>query len=235
VSSSTHDDKNKSTHLGKEQEFEYMLSEINHQRDLMDIGRKRLEQIVTFYLTILTALFGATIAAAVATSGTAFAWIFVAATLTATTVGHLTFLEGLGIIADIVYSHSLFYVRRQYFLDAFSQVRRYVEYRPNAEVRDVWSVHFSQSIKLFLRIIATFNCVLLGAFIYTAFSLVTTWAQNTGVMPRFEVAVPALVFSVLVFGVGVTYESLLISRRIKRVRENSYRILRDFPMTESEV
>ena len=109
-------------------EFDYMLSELKRESDLINERQRRLEQVVAFYIAILTALIAAAVAGVTRTSGTTQIVTLLGGCLLATAVGHVTFIALLLKLAEVIASHSHFYVRRQYFLDKFPHVRRYAEH-----------------------------------------------------------------------------------------------------------
>ena len=209
-----------------------MLSELDHERRFLDERWRRLEQVITYYLTISTAVIGATIAGVLTTTSTALSIIFITASLIVATVGHVAFVVILSMLTGIVYSLSHFYLRRQYFLDKFPEIRKYVEYRSNEQIREAWRTIFADGNKLLIRLFAAVNCALVGAFVFAMFVSVGSWIQDHGFMAKLDLILPATILSLLVFSVLLLGELFFISRRIRRARELSYRIFQDFATPE---
>ncbi len=209
-------------HHDRDMEFDYMISEIEHERRLIDERWRRLEQIITYYLTIITAVIGAAIAAAVATSGTTFNIVLILVCMIATTVGHFAFIAILVNFSGIVASLSHMYMRRQYFLDIFPTVRKYVEYRSNSRVRELWRIYFGTTTKLFLWLFSLFNCALLGIFLFGVLTILGQFMPSNLTIP--DAALAGVVFLICFVG-----EIAFISRRINRARDLSHAILQNFP------
>ena len=214
-------------------EFEYMLAEMNSERDLIDERQRRTEQVVAFYIAILTALIAAMVAGVTQTSGPMQVVLLLGACLLATATGHATFVRLLLKLGEVIASHSHFYARRQYFLDKFPGVRRYIEPRTDEQIKEVWRVHFNRPTVLFLRLFAFFNSTLLAVFVGGTGYWAVKMLQYSGWLQGLAPLLVALIAGTPAFIVVLIFELILVTRRIKRAREYSHTIFENLDSSGS--
>jgi len=210
--------------LDKDKEFEYMLKELDHERQLMETSRKGLEQSITYYLTIVTAVAGGVVATAVATTGIMLTIVFVLALFLVTGIGHFTFWQLLGGNVQIVLNQSFYYARRQYFLDAFPRVSRYIGSSSAMLIPDTWQRVFNRGMKTFLYLYAIFNSILLGLFVYTAVVLTVSLIYGSGQVLFGDVKVLANILSIITFCSAVILNIVFLLRHVKMAKKLSHRV-----------
>jgi hypothetical protein len=218
--------------LGKEKEFDYMLSELDYERHSIYERGRRIEQALTFYLTVLTAVVGGTVALALTiinTNSITFTLVLAFSTLIATVVGHLVFLAILGLIAEIVQGYSHYYARRLYFLDFFPQIRRYVVHPTDVDIREIWIDQYNPKTQWALRLFASFNCSLLSIFVFISSSQLITVAQDKGFITKFDVSIPVIVLALVVLGGMLVYEISLISRYVNEAKKLCFKVAKSLP------
>lgn len=210
-----------------------MLAEMNRESDLIDERQRRLEQVVAYYIALLTALIAAGVAVETKAIGIFQSILILVICLLGAVVGNVTFMAILLKVGEITASHSQFYARRQYFLDKFPHIRRYVENRPNKQIKEVWHVYFNRPLVVFLRLFAIFNSLLFSIFCGMTMYLILDSIQANISSWGLCSLIISITIGFLFFILLLLYLLRLLSRNINRVKELSYSILADFNFSNS--
>src|SRR5688572_26530405 len=172
---------------GKEGEFQYMLLELGQTSRLIGERQMRLDRIMSYFLSILTAVVGGGIYAAVTAGSENFSWILGLSSVLLTAIGFLALLAMLGIIAEIVSSLSDYYVRRKYFLDAFPEAEKYLGDLSSDKFRRLWRTGFNFFAISLLLTLALLNSIFLYMFLFAVTQpVMVTPAQNIQQVTRLQ-------------------------------------------------
>lgn len=137
-------------------EFNFMLSQLNIARDLVDNSRKRGEQGIAFCLTLWTALLAAVISI---TSSNNFnqndyLLVFGVALIAGSIPGLIAFGAFISAITASGISRSRYLTIREYFLNRFPDTRKYIDYRSSENLVKSWKDNFRTGVMVFLHLFA---------------------------------------------------------------------------------
>ncbi len=133
--------------MKQEQEFQYMISELNLKETTLNDRINRFEQLVNFYITGITALTG--VAALVMTSSLLGIFTLFSLTLIFFAFSGFGIMVYLRMVAAKMHITVLYvsrYAIQLYFTNQFPQAAPYVESRKITDLYNIWKAMFTNQV-----------------------------------------------------------------------------------------
>jgi hypothetical protein len=200
----------------KEKEFEYMLQEVGQASRLIGERQMRLDRIISYFLPILAVVIAYGVVAAITASSEHVASILGVSTFLVAIIGFLAVLSMSAIIAEIVSGLGDYYLRRQYFIDAFPDAaKQYLNPRSGQQIQELWRTGFNFFAVCLLTTLAIFNSIFFTLSLSAlSFLFKGTPVQSFEQILIFDVTPPAIYSALVVFAIAFIGQMFVMWRYV---------------------